>query len=72
MNLQMAQLRVAELSGRRRHAHELDLVRSTGIRAFFRRRRDTRLSTEDPSTTVVLLPPPREEYAPSGRDQRVA
>ena len=71
MNIRIAQLRSAELVGRRRHAHELDAVRRTGIRGFFRRHRDTHPSTE-PSPTIVLLPPPREERAPSGHDQRVA
>jgi hypothetical protein len=69
MNLQIAQLRVAERAGRRR-VHELDAVRRTG--RFFRRHRDLRPGAERPSTTVVLLPPPREERAPSGHDQRVA
>jgi hypothetical protein len=72
INIQIAQLRAAELSGRRRHAHELDAVRRTGISRFFRRHRDVRPSAESPSTTLVLLPPPREERAPSGHDQRVA
>jgi hypothetical protein len=72
MNLQIAQLRVVERSGRRRRFDELDAVRHTGIRGFFRRRRDLRPADERPSTTVVLLPPPREERAPGGHDQRVA
>ena len=73
MNLQMAQMRVAERSGRPRRVHELDAVRGrTGIRGFFRRHRDLRADVERPSTTVVLLPPPREEREPSGHDQRVA
>jgi hypothetical protein len=71
MNIQIAQLKAAELVGRHRHIHDLDGVRRTGIRGFFRRHRDTHPSTE-PSTPLVLLPPPREERAPSGHDQRVA
>ena len=70
MNRQIAHLRAAELTGRRRHVHELDAVRRTG--RFFRRHRDLRPAAELPSPIVVLLPPPREERAPSGHDQRVA
>ena len=70
LNLQIAQLRVAERTNRR--FHELDRTRRSGIRGFFRRHRDVRLGTERPSTTLVLLPPPREEHATSGHDQRVA
>ena len=72
MNIQIAQLRAAEMTGRSRRHHELDAIRPTGIRAFFRRHRDMQPSTESPSTTLVLLPPPREEHATSGHDQRVA
>jgi hypothetical protein len=70
MNIQIAQLRAAELLSQRRHGHELDAVRRTGIRGFFRRHRTTHPSTEP--STLVLLPPPREEHATSGHDQRVA
>ena len=73
MNIQIAQLRAAEMTGRGRRHHELDRVRPAGgIRAYFRRRRDTHSAAERPSPTVVLLPPPREEHATSGHDQRVA
>jgi len=72
LNLQIAQLRVAELAGRRLRVHELDGVRRTGIRGLFRRHRDLSEGAERPSPSLVLLPPPREERAPSGHDQRVA
>jgi hypothetical protein len=70
MNIQIAQLRVAEMTSRR--VHEAGRVRRTGIRGFFRRHRDMRVDAERPSPTIVLLPPPREEHATSGHDQRVA
>jgi hypothetical protein len=72
INIQIAQLRAAEMVSERRHAHEVGAVRGTGIRGFFRRHRHMHPSTEPSTTTLVLLPPPREERAPSGHDQRVA